>query len=143
MYVTLRDQPGGDAGKHRRHGPRGKASDTSGTQRVAGTVVVFGVVSLFTDISSESVSAILPIYLTSILGFSALAYGFIDGIYQGVSAMVRILGGWVADRTDHPKWVAFSGWVPVNGEVSRASGSTMPCRRVSSASVKPVPTLPA
>ena len=41
------------------------------------------------------------------------------------------------------KCAAFSGWVPEKGELSRASASTMPCRRVSSASVKPVPTLPA
>ena len=41
---------------------------------------------------------------------SPLAYGFIDGIYQGVSAVVRIAAGQVADRGDHPKWVAFLGY---------------------------------
>jgi MFS family permease len=66
---------------------------------------------MLTDISSESVNAVLPIYLTSILGMSALAYGFIDGIYQGVSALVRITGGWIADRADHPKWVAVAGYL--------------------------------
>ena len=52
----------------------------------------------------------LPIYLTAVLGLSPLAYGFIDGLYQGVSALVRILGGWLADRADRPKWVAFLGY---------------------------------
>jgi MFS family permease len=66
---------------------------------------------MLTDISSESVNAVLPIYLTSILGMSTLAYGFIDGIYQGVSALVRIVGGWIADRADHPKWVAVAGYL--------------------------------
>ena len=47
------------------------------------------------------------------VGLSPLAYGFIDGIYQGVSALVRILGGWLADRGDHPKWVAFFGYAAV------------------------------
>ena len=65
---------------------------------------------MFTDISSESVNAILPLYLTVVVGLGPLAYGFIDGIYQGVSALVRILGGWLADRGDHPKWVAFFGY---------------------------------
>src|SRR6185312_4974858 len=78
--------------------------------RVAGTVVLLGIVSMFTDISSESVNAILPLYLTAVVGLGPLAYGFIDGIYQGVSALVRILGGWLADRGDHPKWVAFFGY---------------------------------
>jgi len=79
-------------------------------KRVSRTVVLLGIVSLLTDISSESVSAILPIYLTSVVGLSALGYGFVDGIYQGVSALVRILGGYWADRGDRPKWVAFLGY---------------------------------
>ena len=98
MYVTVRDRPG-------------RGAVATGKQRVAGTVVLLGVVSMFTDVSSESVNAVLPIYLTSVLGLGTLAYGFIDGIYQGVSAIVRILGGWLADRGDHPKWVATVGYL--------------------------------
>jgi MFS family permease len=78
--------------------------------RVARTVVLLGIVSLLTDVSSESVSAVLPLYLTATIGLTPLAYGFVDGIYQGVSALVRILGGWLADRGDHPKWVAVVGY---------------------------------
>lgn len=78
--------------------------------RVAPTVLALGFVSLFTDISSESVSAILPLYLTAVLGLTPLAYGFIDGLYQGVSALVRIAGGYLADRLDRPKWVALFGY---------------------------------
>ncbi|TFD52142.1 MFS transporter [Cryobacterium frigoriphilum] len=65
---------------------------------------------MLTDISSESVAAILPLYLTSVLGLSTIAFGFIDGLYQGVSAVVRIAGGYAADRTEQPKWVAFFGY---------------------------------
>jgi MFS family permease len=100
MYVTVRDRPA--VGRRKSHRVK---------QRVAGTVVLLGLVSMLTDISSESVNAVLPIYITSTLGMSALAYGFIDGIYQGVSALVRILGGWIADRSDHPKWVAVVGYL--------------------------------
>ncbi|HEX6056273.1 MAG TPA: MFS transporter [Intrasporangium sp.] len=69
-----------------------------------------GLVSLLTDVSSESLSAVLPLYVTAVLGMSPLAYGVIDGLYQGVSALVRILGGWASDRADRPKWVAFLGY---------------------------------
>lgn len=78
--------------------------------QIAGTVWALGAVSLLTDISSESMSAVLPVYLTAVLGLSPLAYGFIDGIYQGVSSLVRILGGYAADRVDRPKWVAAFGY---------------------------------
>jgi MFS family permease len=78
--------------------------------RVSSVVVTLGVVSMLTDISSESVASILPLYVTGALGLSTIAFGVIDGIYQGVSAIVRIGGGWASDRTDNPKWVAFTGY---------------------------------
>ncbi|TFC52679.1 MULTISPECIES: MFS transporter [unclassified Cryobacterium] len=78
--------------------------------RVSSVVIALGIVSLVTDVSSESVSAILPLYITGVLGLSTVAYGLLDGIYQGVSAIVRIAGGWAADRGDQPKWIAFFGY---------------------------------
>lgn len=94
---------------------RARTTDVSSTPgktgaKVSATVVALGVVSMLTDISSESVAAILPLYLTSVLGLSTIAFGFIDGLYQGVSAVVRIAGGYAADRTEQPKWVAFFGY---------------------------------
>lgn len=77
---------------------------------MSSVVITLGIVSMLTDISSESTAAILPLYITGALGLSTIAYGFIDGLYQGVSALVRIAGGWAADRGDHPKWVAFAGY---------------------------------
>ncbi|WP_345893454.1 MFS transporter [Cryobacterium sp. SO2] len=73
-------------------------------------MVSLGIVSMLTDISSESVAAILPLYLTTVIGLSPIAYGVIDGLYQGVSAIVRIFGGWAADRSSEPKWVAVAGY---------------------------------
>ncbi|WP_106816280.1 MFS transporter [Microbacterium timonense] len=81
-----------------------------GTRTVSSTVITLGIVSLLTDISSESVAAILPLYITGVLGLSTIAFGFLDGLYQGVSALVRIGGGYVSDRFDQPKWVAFIGY---------------------------------
>nr|WP_183501136.1 MULTISPECIES: MFS transporter [Microbacterium] len=65
---------------------------------------------MLTDISSESVSAILPLYITGFLGLSTIAFGVLDGMYQGVSSVVRIAGGYASDRIDQPKWVAFVGY---------------------------------
>ncbi|MFJ4092630.1 MFS transporter [Kitasatospora sp. NPDC089913] len=65
---------------------------------VPGTVVVLGVVSLVTDVSSEMVSAVLPLYLLTGLGLSPLGFGLLDGIQNGFSAVVRLLGGHLADR---------------------------------------------
>jgi MFS family permease len=78
--------------------------------RVARTVVLLGLVSLATDISSESAAAVLPLYLTAGLGLSPLAYGLVDGLYSAASVVVRYLGGWLADRLDRPKQVALAGY---------------------------------
>jgi MFS family permease len=81
-----------------------------GVRWPARTVVLLGLTSMFTDISSEMVNAILPIYLVATLGLTPLAFGLIDGIYQGGSVLVRPLSGFLADRTRSPKLVATAGY---------------------------------
>jgi hypothetical protein len=49
------------------------------TGRIPSAVLAFGAVSLLTDVSSESVAAVLPLHITAVLGMGPLAYGFIDG----------------------------------------------------------------
>ncbi|MER5349371.1 MFS transporter [Kitasatospora sp. NPDC002551] len=67
-------------------------------RRVPGTVVALGAVSLVTDVSSEMVTAVLPLYLVLGLGLSPLQFGFLDGLFNGATALVRLLGGRLADR---------------------------------------------
>lgn len=68
------------------------------TAAVAPTVLVLGTVSLITDVSSEMVTAVLPLYLVAGLGLSPLGFGLLDGVYNGFSALVRLVGGHLADR---------------------------------------------
>jgi MFS family permease len=101
MYISVRDRPASGT----------STRPTASTRPPVGRVVItLGIVSLLTDVSSESVSAILPLYLTAVVGLTPVAYGLIDGLYQGVSALVRLGGGWLADASDRPKWVALLGY---------------------------------
>lgn len=77
---------------------------------VSRVVVLLGLTSLFTDISSEMVATILPVYLVYTLGLSPFQFGIIDGIYQGSSALVRIASGFLSDRTRRYKTVAGVGY---------------------------------
>ncbi|MER6129858.1 MFS transporter, partial [Streptomyces sp. NPDC001795] len=78
---------------------------------VAPTVLALGAVSLITDVSSEMVTAVLPLYLVAGLGLSPLGFGLLDGIYTGFSALVRLAGGHLADRGGgRHKWVAGIGY---------------------------------
>jgi MFS family permease len=61
-------------------------------------VWVLGFVSLFMDMSSELVHAVLPVYLTSALGLSVLAVGVIEGIAEATASMMKLVSGVVSDR---------------------------------------------
>src|SRR5689334_10684192 len=77
---------------------------------VTATVLALGAVSLITDISSEMVTAVLPLYLVTGLGLSPLGFGLLDGVYNGFSALVRLIGGHLADRGGRHKPVAAFGY---------------------------------
>lgn len=77
---------------------------------VARTVLLLGLTSLFTDISSEMVSTILPLYLVYTVGLSPVAFGLVDGLYQGAGALVRVASGFVGDRFRRHKEVAAVGY---------------------------------
>src|SRR5918911_2663138 len=84
-------------------------------QRVLGgsvsqNVVSLGLTSLFTDISSEMVSTVLPLYLVFFLRFTPLQFGMLDGLYQGGAALIRLVGGLAADRSQRYKEVAGLGY---------------------------------
>jgi MFS family permease len=66
---------------------------------------------LLTDISSEMVGSILPLYFVLNLHFSPLEFGFLDGIYQGAAVAFLSLGsGVLADRWRRQKEVATVGY---------------------------------
>jgi MFS family permease len=74
------------------------------------TVWLLGIVSALTDVSSEMVSSILPAYLFVHLQLSPIQFGLIDGLYQGVAAIARLLSGVAADRSRRYKLVAAIGY---------------------------------
>ncbi|MGY1727491.1 MFS transporter [Geodermatophilus sp. SYSU D01062] len=98
MYASVRDVP-----------QTGARSGTART-RVGGTVLALGTVSLLTDVSSEMVAAVLPVYLTLTLGLSPLAFGVVDGLYQGTSVLVRLAAAAAADRWQRPRATALVGY---------------------------------
>src|SRR5262249_36633556 len=77
---------------------------------IAPTVVFLGLTSFFTDISTEMVNAVLPIYLVVSLGLSPLTFGAVDAVYQGSSVLFRLLAGVVADRWQRHRDVAAFGY---------------------------------
>ena len=78
---------------------------------VSSVVWRLGYTSFFTDVSSEMVSSILPVYFVLHLHFSPLQFGVLDGIYQGAAvALLSIASGVYADRRRRHKEVATAGY---------------------------------
>ena len=78
--------------------------------KLAANVVALGTVSLITDVSSEMVTAILPLYLVVGLGLGPAVYGLVDGLYTGATALLRLAGGYLADRIQRRKLIAGLGY---------------------------------
>ncbi|MFD1151248.1 MFS transporter [Saccharothrix hoggarensis] len=83
---------------------------TTGWKGVSANVFALGAVSLVTDVSSEMVTAVLPLYLVVGLQLSPAAYGVIDGVYTGATTLLRLVGGYLADRAGKRKAVAGFGY---------------------------------
>src|SRR5690606_35368020 len=98
-----------NSGQVLRRGEKGKRFRLT-RPRVSATVLMLGFTSLFTDISAEMVSTILPMYLVLNLGLSPFAFGVIDGLYLGGAAIVRLIAGYMADRSRKHKEIAFAGY---------------------------------
>ena len=61
-------------------------------------VFLLGIVSFLTDISSEMVYPLVPLFLTSELGAPLAAVGLIEGLAESAASLFKTAGGWVSDR---------------------------------------------
>ena len=77
---------------------------------ITGNVLIFGLVSLFTDISSEMIYPLLPLFLTSVLGAGPAFLGVIEGVAESTAALLKLVSGIVSDRVANRKGLVFSGY---------------------------------
>jgi len=73
-------------------------------------VVALGFTSLFTDVSTEMLVPILPLFITATLGASATSLGVIEGVAECVASVLRTTSGWLSDRIGRRKPFLVSGY---------------------------------
>jgi MFS family permease len=71
---------------------------------------LIGWVSFFTDMASEMVYPLLPLFLTQVLGAGAMSLGVIEGAAEAANSALKILSGWLADRWRSPKLLVLAGY---------------------------------
>jgi len=74
------------------------------------TVWALGAVSLAMDLSSELVHALLPVYMTAVLGASMVAVGVVEGIAEATASTVKLFSGALSDRLGRRKPLVVLGY---------------------------------
>jgi MFS family permease len=73
-------------------------------------VWLLGWVSFFTDTATEMIYPLLPMFLTRVLGASAMSIGVIEGVAEAANSVLKVLSGRLSDRSGSPKPLVVAGY---------------------------------
>ncbi|HOA21851.1 MAG TPA: MFS transporter [Anaerolineaceae bacterium] len=79
-------------------------------KELPGNLWVASATSFLTDISSEMVINILPLFLSSVLGVKTNIIGIIEGVAEATSSVLKVFSGWLSDKLRTRKWLAVAGY---------------------------------
>lgn len=78
--------------------------------RLGRNVLALSAVSFFTDVSSEMIYPLLPVFLTTVLGANASFIGAIEGAAETTAALLKLASGWWSDRVRRRKPLVVAGY---------------------------------
>ncbi len=73
-------------------------------------MIALGLVSLCMDASSELVHSVLPVFLVTVLGASAITVGILEGIAEATAAITKVFSGALSDRWQRRKGLVLAGY---------------------------------
>jgi MFS family permease len=82
----------------------------SARRRLPPTLIALGAVSFLTDLSSEMIYPLLPVFLSATLGASAVALGVVEGAAESVASLLKLVSGWWSDRLARRKPLVVAGY---------------------------------
>jgi MFS family permease len=95
------------------------------TKKIPLTIIMLGVVSLFTDAATEMIYPLVPMYVAA-LGSGAILLGIIEGVAETAAAMLKLISGIISDKVGKRKPLVLIGYAlstvarPFTGAVSSA-----------------------
>ena len=75
-------------------------------------IFFIGLISFFTDISTEMVYPLIPLYLVGTFGATPALVGLIEGIAESIASLLKVFSGYLTDRFQKKKLTAFCGYAP-------------------------------
>src|SRR3954471_4737319 len=86
------------------------SSTDSARPKLGRNVLALAAVSFLTDVSSEMIYPLLPVFLTTVLGANASFIGAIEGAAETTAALLKLASGWWSDRVRKRKPLVFWGY---------------------------------
>jgi len=77
---------------------------------ISGNVLILGLVSFLTDVSSEMIYPLLPLFLTTVLGAGPAFLGLIEGVAESTAAFLKLASGIFSDRVRSRKGLVLAGY---------------------------------
>ncbi|MGQ9586547.1 MAG: MFS transporter [Anaerolineae bacterium] len=81
-----------------------------GWQSLPRNVWVVSATSFLTDVSSEMVLNLLPLFLANVLGVKTGVIGLIEGIAETTASLLKVFSGWLSDLLGQRKWLTVAGY---------------------------------
>lgn len=73
-------------------------------------IIFIGFISLLTDVSSELIFTLMPLFLTNVLGVATVVIGLIEGVAESTASLLKLVSGWLSDKLGNRKDLAFIGY---------------------------------
>lgn len=73
-------------------------------------VFLLGVVSFLTDVSSEMIYPLIPVFLTTVLGAGMGFVGLVEGVAESTASLLKLFSGWISDRLGMRKRLVLGGY---------------------------------
>jgi MFS family permease len=74
-------------------------------------ILILGFVSLFTDLSSQMVFPLIPLFLTSVVGTGASVVGIVEGAAEATASLLKVVSGWWSDKIERRKPFVLFGYL--------------------------------
>ena len=88
----------------------GKGTPTGLSKGLDLNVWITGLISLFTDISSEMIVPVLPLFMVNVLGVAATSVGMIEGLAESTASILKVFSGYISDKIGKRKPLMVFGY---------------------------------
>ncbi|MDR3630661.1 MAG: MFS transporter [Desulfocapsaceae bacterium] len=88
----------------------GSSGKTASSRRIPAGVWILGLVSMLMDVSSEMIHSLLPMFMVTVLGATAVEVGFVEGLAEATALIVKIFSGALSDYWGKRKVLAVFGY---------------------------------